>query len=814
MKFLKKRKNKILLGVVISTAVVSISLGAGLYYLNSDLARNELRSIASPEINIKLINKDNLDIKNASSSINDSNLKEIKTPQKIIPKKDEKIISAPDIKKPETKKEEQKEKPEDKKEKKPSPIIEEIDENKDKTKPSRPSADDLRDTEETYVDFGDIKVKVRIKKPGRKIDPKYINLANREEYLNNIVGKIVYVEVTQELIDKNRSNVQGAFKSALHQVTLNDFKTYSEGDIKAVIRQNKNTGYFINLFEKYKRLFDNGDKVVDFLTEEGKRKYPIEIKQKYIDTVDRLNKEIESKKKEFDEFTKKKPQERDPKTGEYTEEFNKYSKEFEKFDTDIIELKNQIQDAKDYKYSQLIANLDFDRFKNVAPSIDADLSKGYVINTDEQNVYVDENGNLNSFASSPLLNQTTSRNERDNSQKRAFGIPGYFGRSSYLIDEGNYPGWNKADVTLSPDFQFLNINSSDGIKIEKLTKDLRSKLDTKRNEGYVVTIDASNSSGYSKTLNLIKQLKEKGKEITSYRIKNIGLRDNNQEFLDIFKELPEKLPQLEVFFEGPNTSALLALESKKIDELGIYTSGNSLAEHWSINPYALKNVAWFNNLDYNVSWDYNKYEKITTRITFDSISFDQSDYSADLKRINDGLKIAYWIRNNEPVFQGGLGPGLDPDNNEKGNSYPTGLDLTRVKSMKSLKGLQFKREDNDPEDSKRRLKRIGLYNSGPIFSIDVDDLNDGQFDILDTNPFSQPRSKIYFSNGSETTRINVTNNKKIRLSSSGKTNLKTLLNYSDNFGSNTKIEIDMKDSNLVSDLSEFTTSESNGIVIA
>ncbi|WAM00971.1 hypothetical protein NWE60_06230 [Mycoplasmopsis felis] len=40
--------------------------------------------------------------------------------------------------------------------------------------------------------------------------------------------------------------------------------------------------------------------------------------------------------------------------------------------------------------------------------------------------------------------------------------------------------------------------------------------------------------------------------------------------------------------------SLIALEEKEIDELGLYTSQNSLVEQWSINPWALKKTAYVN----------------------------------------------------------------------------------------------------------------------------------------------------------------------------------------------------------------------------
>lgn len=83
--------------------------------------------------------------------------------------------------------------------------------------------------------------------------------------------------------------------------------------------------------------------------------------------------------------------------------------------------------------------------------------------------------------------------------------------------------------------------------------------------------------------------------------------------LKILKALPTEIPQLEIFFETQNTSALIALKDKKIKELALYTTGNSLLEEWNINPLALRGVEWINTND---AW---------TRIGFNTISFDQEN---------------------------------------------------------------------------------------------------------------------------------------------------------------------------------------------
>nr|WP_318033797.1 putative immunoglobulin-blocking virulence protein [Mycoplasmopsis bovis] len=176
--------------------------------------------------------------------------------------------------------------------------------------------------------------------------------------------------------------------------------------------------------------------------------------------------------------------------------------------------------------------------------------------------------------------------------------------------------------------------------------------------------------------------------------------------------LPDNIPQLELFFsaEATNTSSLIALENKRIKELSLYTLGNSLLHKWSFNPLALRNTEWINTVDYNVSRDFRPNTSIPTRITFDTIAFDSDDFkNKSFERINDGLRMVYFARNNEPFFQAGLGPGLNPDHNEGNNSYPMGLDFSRVEGIKSLRNLVFNdvvKSNNTP----RKIRRLTLFN--------------------------------------------------------------------------------------------------------
>ncbi|MCU9938977.1 hypothetical protein NWQ34_05255 [Mycoplasmopsis felis] len=89
------------------------------------------------------------------------------------------------------------------------------------------------------------------------------------------------------------------------------------------------------------------------------------------------------------------------------------------------------------------------------------------------------------------------------------------------------------------------------------------------------------------------------------------------------------------------------LENKKIKELSLYTEGNSLLEYWSLNPLALRNTNWVNTIDYNVSKENPANTNIPTRITFNALAFEDSDYlkgeEDPYKRINDGLRLDIFL---------------------------------------------------------------------------------------------------------------------------------------------------------------------------
>lgn len=581
---------------------------------------------------------------------------------------------------------------------------------------------ELGEDEEIIIIAGVATVGKVAKQPPRVIQRSDVEreIANKTPYINNSVSEILSVEITDEVVNANLAIGKKGLRNWAFKPLVEEMIDYIDNppnnekdwfETYATSTENKKYNYD-RLIEKYIQLIESG-KIYNYLSSEGQAKY-----------------------------------------------------------NDIMKIEGYYT-----RNIQLIRYLDLSKLTEQSAWIKEQLSKGYTIG--EDNVYINANGEISSYSASPpdKHNGTTSRMIRDNLTKRVFGYNSWHWRAPGQVDEGIYPGWTKTDVT--SDYSSYGVSKADGIQISKLTRD-EPLNDGSLNEGTVVTIDAANQSGYRKTLKLIQDLKANGVNITSYRIRNMGKTDSNQGFIEILRALPDNLPQLELFFVSQNTSSLIALENKTIKELGIYTTntaGKSLLEEYNINPWALKNTAWINRNDYNNSFDFNRNEPITSSILFNTLSFENSDYlensSDPFRRINDGLRMAYYVRNNEPFFQGQMGPGLKPDHDEGGNSYPTGLDLSRAPKLKSLKGMIFY-DEYKPSNKRRYLRRLVLFNNAPNFEIDVDELNNAQFDsVMDfSNPFE--KSKILFSNGSQTTGLKITNKKNLDLNSTGARNLEIL----------------------------------------
>ncbi|MBU4690943.1 putative immunoglobulin-blocking virulence protein [Mycoplasma zalophi] len=716
MKFFKTKKQKILFvttgSVFIASIVASFSI-----YLTNKTHKQVLFYNSQGKAKINFVDGNNVDLANTVPSNSDSNLKKIveetPPPKPEIPPVIEKIPEPepePEKPKPIPKPEEPKPKPEPIPEPpkpepqpvpeapKPKPIPKpEPPKPKPETKPKKSQSNSKIVVAGVEVD-ADITFKPPRKQQSYDVDN---NIVNRVPYVNDSTDKLNSITVTKELrtaaINKaiGVGTKEGLASFWFKNIVADALEAYNQKPEEFDLYINNHRNVYSKAFEKWSRLFDS-DNVVNFLKEEVKPQYQ--------------------------------------------------SMHFK---------------SKDHRYIWLYSNLDWTKFTKLSSNAEAQLKKGYVLDPD--NAYIREDGSLDSYSygQPDRFNSVTSRMSRDNSTKRVFSYNSYWWRSPYDVENGNYPGWTKKDANNDPIFEGL-IRSGDGIKTLHMTRDVKTNDPDQINDGYVVEIDAANEAGYSKTLELINKLKAKNANIVSYRIKNMGKNSSAQAFKPILRALPDNILQVELFFsaQATNTSSLIALEDKHIKELSLYTLGNSLQDEWSINPFALRNTAWVNTNDYNVSFDYARNKDIATRITFNTLAFDKEDYLENdhdhLKRINLGLRMAYYTRNNEPIFQGSFGPGLNPDNNEGNNSYATMLDFSRVQQIKSLSGLVF-RDVYKPSNKPRKITKVRFFNDKDSYEISEKDLFEAGLENMIT-PSRAGVPKIAFSNGSLTTKFKIKEN--------------------------------------------------------
>ncbi|WP_434343874.1 putative immunoglobulin-blocking virulence protein [Mycoplasma sp. 06067-C1-B144P-99-0482-3] len=723
MYFLKKKKNKILTYTLVASLATSLSFGSVIYYSISDA---------------------NISFETSSNGITDAELTPINNPidDAIVSNRDNKLKPNHERIIRETNKKDQdkliipkKEEKEIKEVAKPEPKPEIIKPETTINKPSRAKV-------KSQIVINGVTVNAEIEAPPGFIvhdQDKSRNIANpTRPYQNHIVEKILSIEVTQALRDSVVKNSltggegydkgAGLFQNTLTNVISREIEENKDNihkaleNLEAISKQNSD--FFNSSIERYKRLLDSKN-VIEYLKPEAKIQYP--------------------------------------------------------------KLKGEFK-TKTQEYLWLINNLDHSKFTKIASTSEKYLKEGLTISP--RSAFINENGEIDSNGWGPpdAYNTVTSRLQRDNSTYRVFDYDQYYNRSSDRIENGTYPGWTKKDVTNDFTSSF-GFSKDDGITISRLTRDNKTNAEGKINSGLVLELDVSNTKAYEKSKELIEKFKSHSEKIISYRIKNMGEISSDQKFIEILSALPEDIPQLELFFsdKATNTASLIALENKKIKELSLYTNGNSLRNSWSYNPLALRNTTWINTIDYNVSAQYSSHQKITTRITFNTLAFDQKDFENNsYQRINDGLRMVYYARNNEPFFQGAFGPGLSPDRSLGDNSYPTGLDFSRVTGIKSLKGLRFDDEYN-PSNKPRKIAELTLFNDNSHFEISADELNDANLEHLSTGENSPIKPKIKFSNGNATTKIRITGN---NITEKGRQNLEKYFDYSDSLKvGNKQIEV-------------------------
>ncbi|WP_027333138.1 putative immunoglobulin-blocking virulence protein, partial [Mycoplasmoides gallisepticum] len=344
-----------------------------------------------------------------------------------------------------------------------------------------------------------------------------------------------------------------------------------------------------------------------------------------------------------------------------------------------------------------------DMWANIERDLDEFLAKGMVPNiqwgyTGNSWTFIDHSDNV-------VRNRMISDH-----QNRYFAYDSEYKRNSKVIRDLDYEGFKKQDATNS--FIEYGAGSNNGITVLQYTPEGEFAKSKVKGNRLIAVLDASNVAGYNNFLNFLKKTEQAGQKLDGIVIRNMGLIDKYQDFSKILAQMPDSIQKLTLFFEARDTSSLIGLKDKKIQELDLYNSSNTVADDWGINPYVLRGVK-------NITFDYN-HESITTStvqpnnknmpgsIVFNTLKFDKG---MTLDQINEGLRIALKDRYGERIFQGAFGDG----------SWPTYLDFSNLPEIKSLQGMNF---------YGRVFKKLTLYNNSNVFTVDSKTLHQQQWSAL------------------------------------------------------------------------------------
>ncbi|CAT05037.1 Uncharacterised protein [Mesomycoplasma conjunctivae] len=301
------------------------------------------------------------------------------------------------------------------------------------------------------------------------------------------------------------------------------------------------------------------------------------------------------------------------------------------------------------------------------------LRQGLLPTLTDPNVwgYEDESKN-------PVLNHL-----KGNNKKRLLNIPSWYSRSPHGIATLQYDGWDRSNI--SGNFS-SEINSSgvsgDSIQVFEYKPNAQNE-DKSRQPLKVIVLNADDNNAFEKFREILDKVIKKDNGVKAVVLRNVGLKNSLQNVELILKNLPNSIEKLTLFLENQSaTYGLGSLRGHKLKELELYTSANSVASNWGINPNALKDVD-FISFDYNnqATFAKNPGEQIPGSIIFDTLRWDKGD---NINTVNEGLKIVFDSKINQRVFQGSFGG--------KGG-YPTGLDFSNT-DVKSLKGINFSELDS------------------------------------------------------------------------------------------------------------------------
>ncbi|MFV8475758.1 putative immunoglobulin-blocking virulence protein [Mycoplasma sp. VS403A] len=335
-------------------------------------------------------------------------------------------------------------------------------------------------------------------------------------------------------------------------------------------------------------------------------------------------------------------------------------------------------------------------------------------------------------------NPSIQRMIQDN-QSRVLSNGGKYNRQPSGILNGDYIGWKKFDVSgtvkgITPEKDRnkvsydpktgKQIKGDDGLRVYEYIPDGKDDFSKNKAPQRMLTVDASNKSGYDKFLQILKE----NPSITMVRVDKIGYGDKNESLRQLLSQLPNSVKVVNLFFYTKDTTAIAGLENVHLDEVGIYTTMPNLdkrndKEDWGIDPVGLKNTKFASFEGGTIeSWEALAPGQRAASIIFNTI---RPSKHANFQDIKDGFNIALKTKANWKIFNGTFGVG----------GYPTGIDLSLNHNIKSMKDLPL---------NQRVFRKLTLHADGDTFSLPIGEIVSGQFGSLVVQ--GPDRAKMYFDN--------------------------------------------------------------------
>ncbi|OAB49073.1 putative immunoglobulin-blocking virulence protein [Mycoplasmopsis gallinarum] len=375
-----------------------------------------------------------------------------------------------------------------------------------------------------------------------------------------------------------------------------------------------------------------------------------------------------------------------------------------------------------------------DALKVAAASAEREMAEGRVIRWPSNIGEFVPTWGYDSKYNNPTLVSYIKANE-----KLAFPIADReYPRNGADQSKGKYPGWTDQDISSTyripggkPSYGQTS-NGRDfidggGIAVREYTPNSDNSLGQEKGKQKVAFMDASNPNA----VNNIIQFLRSNRDISGLFIKNIGLKDENQDISNILKQIPSSIDKLTLIYDTEKMIGISALKNLRLKQAELLTTLPNTDDNigdgnlsiykfgWGIDPIAFKNTE-FVPYDFQMTRGWDNYKSnivYTGPIQFNVI---RPDKGSTLDDIKTGFDMVLRTKKDWRVFNGQFGD----------QGYPIKIDLSLTK-FNSLKGINL---------GEYYFRVLKLPSKRSTFTFNIADLGASQFSkiLADWGPTAKP----------------------------------------------------------------------------